>query len=97
MKFDFKMTSKNRTLEGKIRTLGGLGVKDYQKNRTSLFMYVTMCKSILISNCRYDCEGRSAGAMQGVSSTSEFRTFPKIQIKGYQVIKFIFHIHQQSD
>ena len=26
--------------------------------------------------------------MQGVSSTSEFRTFPKIQIKGYQV-KFI--------
>ena len=50
-----------------------------------------MSKSIIISNCRYDCEGRSAGAMQGVSSTSESRTFPKIQVKGYQVkIHFSF-------
>merc|ERR1711892_307175 len=31
---------------------------------------------------RYQCEGRGAGALQGQSSTSEKKTFPKIQILG---------------
>lgn len=32
---------------------------------------------------RYECEGRSAGSLPGASSTSEKKTFPKIQIVGY--------------
>jgi len=32
---------------------------------------------------RYECEGRGAGALQGASSTTERKTFPKIQIVGY--------------
>jgi len=38
-----KMTPKNRTLEGKNRTLGGKGVKNEQKNQTS-FMDVPLGK-----------------------------------------------------
>ncbi|KAF5308883.1 hypothetical protein FQR65_LT00583 [Abscondita terminalis] len=33
---------------------------------------------------RYECEGRSAGSIPGVSSTPENKTFPAIQIVGYQ-------------
>merc|ERR1712013_377537 len=32
---------------------------------------------------RYECEGRGAGALQGATSSSEKKTFPKIQIRGY--------------
>ena len=32
---------------------------------------------------RYECEGRGAGALQGKTSTSDKKTFPKIQIRGY--------------
>ncbi|XP_067009588.1 proto-oncogene c-Rel isoform X2 [Anabrus simplex] len=33
---------------------------------------------------RYECEGRSAGSIPGVSSTPENKTFPSIQIVGYK-------------
>jgi len=33
---------------------------------------------------RYQCEGRGAGALQGQFSTSDKKTFPKIQILGYK-------------
>merc|ERR1712223_2222127 len=33
---------------------------------------------------RYKCEGRGAGALQGVSSSPDKKTFPKIQIVGYK-------------
>lgn len=33
---------------------------------------------------RYECEGRSAGALSGITSTSENKTFPAIKINGYQ-------------
>jgi len=33
---------------------------------------------------RYKCEGRGAGALQGISSSSDKKTFPKIQIVGYK-------------
>nr|ALF84899.1 dorsal-like protein [Paracyclopina nana] len=33
---------------------------------------------------RYECEGRSAGALQGARSSSENKTFPSIEIVGYQ-------------
>jgi len=33
---------------------------------------------------RYKCEGRGAGALQGERSTSDKKTFPKIQICGYK-------------
>lgn len=33
---------------------------------------------------RYECEGRSAGSIPGVSSTPENKTFPAIQIVGYK-------------
>ncbi|XP_072939157.1 embryonic polarity protein dorsal [Epargyreus clarus] len=32
---------------------------------------------------RYECEGRSAGSIQGVNSTPDRRTFPTIEIGGY--------------
>ncbi|XP_062551280.1 embryonic polarity protein dorsal-like [Armigeres subalbatus] len=32
---------------------------------------------------RYECEGRSAGSIPGVSSTAEHKTFPSIEIHGY--------------
>jgi Rel/ankyrin family protein len=32
---------------------------------------------------RYECEGRGAGALQGATSTTERKTFPKIRIVGY--------------
>lgn len=32
---------------------------------------------------RYECEGRGAGALQGASSSTDRKTFPKIQIVGY--------------
>lgn len=32
---------------------------------------------------RYECEGRSAGSIPGVSSTPENKTFPSIKIFGY--------------
>ena len=35
--------------------------------------------------CRYEVEGRSAGALQGISSTAQSKTYPKIKIHGYQV------------
>ncbi|XP_065084360.1 embryonic polarity protein dorsal-like [Ochlerotatus camptorhynchus] len=33
---------------------------------------------------RYECEGRSAGSIPGVSSTAEQKTFPTIEIRGYK-------------
>ena len=33
---------------------------------------------------RYECEGRSAGALHGVSHTNENKTFPTIQVVGYK-------------
>ncbi|XP_076250949.1 embryonic polarity protein dorsal-like isoform X1 [Rhynchophorus ferrugineus] len=33
---------------------------------------------------RYECEGRSAGSIPGVSSTPENKTYPEIQVEGYQ-------------
>jgi len=33
---------------------------------------------------RYQCEGRGAGALQGQFSTSDKKTFPKVQILGYK-------------
>ncbi|XP_044255724.1 embryonic polarity protein dorsal-like isoform X2 [Tribolium madens] len=33
---------------------------------------------------RYECEGRSAGSIPGASSTPENKTFPSIQVVGYQ-------------
>jgi c-Rel proto-oncogene protein len=35
-------------------------------------------------NSRYECEGRSAGALQGALSSSENKTYPTIEIVGYQ-------------
>lgn len=32
---------------------------------------------------RYECEGRSAGSIPGINSTSDNKTFPTIQIKNY--------------
>ena len=34
---------------------------------------------------RYECEGRSAGAIQGASSTPENRTYPSIKLVGFKV------------
>ena len=34
---------------------------------------------------RYECEGRSAGAIQGASSTPQHRTCPTIRLVGYKV------------
>lgn len=33
---------------------------------------------------RYECEGRSAGSIPGVNSTSENKTYPTIEIVGYK-------------
>lgn len=33
---------------------------------------------------RYECEGRSAGSIPGVGSTSENKTFPTIKVCNYQ-------------
>uniref|UniRef100_A0A336K2P2 CSON015181 protein n=1 Tax=Culicoides sonorensis TaxID=179676 RepID=A0A336K2P2_CULSO len=33
---------------------------------------------------RYECEGRSAGSIPGVKSTPENKTYPTIQVRGYQ-------------
>jgi len=33
---------------------------------------------------RYEVEGRSAGALQGISSTAQSKTYPRIKIHGYQ-------------
>jgi Rel/ankyrin family protein len=33
---------------------------------------------------RYECEGRSAGALQGCNSTSENKTYPTIKVEGYK-------------
>lgn len=33
---------------------------------------------------RYECEGRSAGSIPGVNSTTENKTFPTIEIVGYK-------------
>ena len=33
---------------------------------------------------RYECEGRSAGSIPGVSSSQDNKTFPTIQVVGYQ-------------
>lgn len=32
---------------------------------------------------RYECEGRSAGSIPGVSSTADHKTFPTIEVRGY--------------
>lgn len=32
---------------------------------------------------RYECEGRSAGSIPGVTSTSDNKTFPTLQIRNY--------------
>lgn len=37
---------------------------------------------------RYECEGRSAGSIPGVSSTTENKTYPTIQ-----VITFVFNLY----
>nr|ALF84898.1 dorsal [Paracyclopina nana] len=33
---------------------------------------------------RYECEGRSAGSIPGISSTADVKTFPSIQVVGYK-------------
>ncbi|XP_053664395.1 embryonic polarity protein dorsal [Anopheles marshallii] len=33
---------------------------------------------------RYECEGRSAGSIPGVSTTTDHKTFPSIQVHGYR-------------
>ncbi|XP_052895493.1 proto-oncogene c-Rel-like [Anopheles moucheti] len=33
---------------------------------------------------RYECEGRSAGSIPGVSTTTKHKTFPSIQVHGYR-------------
>lgn len=33
---------------------------------------------------RYKCEGRSAGSIPGINSTAENKTFPTIEIEGYE-------------
>ncbi len=38
---------------------------------------------------RYECEGRSAGSIPGVSSTSEHKTFPTIQVFGDDVVEMV--------
>ncbi len=47
-----------------------------------MFLTVLKYKSFYF---RYPCEGRSAGSLQGASSTQENKTFPTIKIEGYQV------------
>ena len=36
------------------------------------------------SDFRYECEGRSAGALQGKKSTHDNRTYPTIKVEGFQ-------------
>ena len=38
---------------------------------------------ILVHRFRYECEGRSAGSIPGVNSTSDNKTYPTIKICGY--------------
>ncbi|XP_053675540.1 embryonic polarity protein dorsal [Anopheles nili] len=33
---------------------------------------------------RYECEGRSAGSIPGINTTSDHKTFPSIQVHGYR-------------
>jgi len=48
---------------------------------------------------RYQCEGRGAGALQGQTSNSDRKTFPKIQIVGYkgQAVVVVSCVTHDSD
>ena len=56
-------------------------------NMWSLIKGSTESLKFLSNFFRYECEGRSAGALQGEKSTPENRTYPTIQIEGYKVSK----------
>ena len=49
------------------------------------FLFSEFYSKIYCLFCRYEVEGRSAGALQGISSTAQSKTYPKIKIHGYQV------------
>ncbi len=57
-------------------------VKFNQFLRSLMLDNVISCR--LSIRCRYECEGRSAGALQGENSTNDTRTYPTIQVVGYQ-------------
>lgn len=39
--------------------------------------------NVITTDFRYECEGRSAGALQGKKSTHDNRTYPTIKVEGY--------------
>ena len=39
---------------------------------------------LILSGFRYECEGRSAGALHGVNYNPDNKTYPSIQIIGYK-------------
>lgn len=43
---------------------------------------------------RYECEGRSAGSIPGVNSTSENKTYPTIQVMSFNIYTLFLFICQ---
>lgn len=43
---------------------------------------------------RYECEGRSAGSIPGVNSTSENKTYPTIQVMSFNISTLFLFICQ---
>merc|ERR1719495_666247 len=57
---------------------------DAIKAKKAAYVEVTEQRASKGLRFRYECEGRSAGSIPGASSTLENRTFPTIQVSGYQ-------------
>lgn len=55
-----------------------------QSLRRSAYIKITEQPASKALRFRYECEGRSAGSIPGISSTPELKTFPTIQICEYR-------------
>lgn len=55
--------------------------KDLQRPKKHAYVKITEQPASKGLRFRYECEGRSAGCIPGVSSTGDKKTFPTIQVK----------------
>lgn len=61
-----------------------LGNSSNHNYKRSAFVRITEQPASKALRFRYECEGRSAGSIPGVSSSPENKTFPSIQVVGYR-------------
>ena len=64
-------------------TSNSLKMMDSNRAKKQAYVKITEQPASKGLRFRYECEGRSAGSIPGVSSTPENKTYPTIQVRTY--------------